>query len=647
MIYYAEVAFDLPIEEDTFTYEIPPNVQIGVRVLVKLRNREEEGIIVSIHQNEPNYKVFQIEKIIDKTPIVLQEQIDLAHWMKNQYIASLGECIYKMIPAGRRQVKLETFPSDAEGKPVALNEEQQIATQNILSTFGTAAVHLLFGITGSGKTEVYIHLIQKVLETPNRSVILLVPEISLTFHIIRKLELIFPGQLAVLHSALKVSEKFKAYNELLTGKKRIAVGTRSAVFAPVSNLGLVIIDEDHDSSFKEHSSPRYHARQIALQRCRTNEAVLVMGTATPSLEIYHLAKEGKIHLHTLTKRPQGVLPPTVRIVENQKESNVLSSELSFAIKQRLEKKEQIILLLNRRGYSPLIYSPSTSSYVPCPNCTTNLCYHKKGTTICHLCGHTETLDSLQKRMGEGLTLKGTGTQKLEENLLEAFPQTRVERLDQDSIQDRSLLNEVISRLLGGEIDILTGTQMIAKGLDASRVTLVGVLNAGIGLGLPDFRANERVFSLLTQVAGRAGRSKLKGEVLIETNAPNHPVIQMAMNQNYIQFYESEIPVRKELFYPPFSRLVRVVSRSKEEQISLETIELVFGVLKKFFPSKDTILLGPAPCPFYRIDSNFRNHIILKTSSPNIWREIFKKEIRPLKLSKKVYLEIDFDPLDLV
>ncbi|MGQ2850069.1 replication restart helicase PriA, partial [Leptospira interrogans] len=198
-----------------------------------------------------------------------------------------------------------------------------------------------------------------------------------------------------------------------------------------------------------------------------------------------------------------------------------------------------------------------------------------------------------------------------------------------------------------EIDILTGTQMIAKGLDASRVTLVGVLNAGIGLGLPDFRANERVFSLLTQVAGRAGRSKLKGEVLIETNAPNHPVIQMAMNQNYIQFYESEIPVRKELFYPPFSRLVRVVSRSKEEQISLETIELVFGVLKKFFPSKDTILLGPAPCPFYRIDSNFRNHIILKTSSPNIWREIFKKEIRPLKLSKKVYLEIDFDPLDLV
>ncbi|EMO74104.1 primosomal protein N' [Leptospira kirschneri str. 200801925] len=477
--------------------------------------------------------------------------------------------------------------------------------------------------------------------------ILLVPEISLTFHIIRKLELIFPGQLAVLHSALKVSEKFKAYNELLTGKKRIAVGTRSAVFAPVSNLGLVIIDEDHDSSFKEHSSPRYHARQIALQRCRTNEAVLVMGTATPSLEIYHLAKEGKIHLHTLTKRPQGVLPPTVRIVENQKESNVLSSELSFAIKRRLEKKEQIILLLNRRGYSPLIYSPSTSSYVPCPNCTTNLCYHKKGTTICHLCGHTETLDSLEKKMGENLTLKGTGTQKLEENLLEAFPQTRVERLDQDSIQDRSLLNEVISRLLEGEIDILTGTQMIAKGLDASRVTLVGVLNAGIGLGLPDFRANERVFSLLTQVAGRAGRSKLKGEVLIETNAPNHPVIQMAMNQNYIQFYESEIPVRKELFYPPFSRLVRVVSRSKDEQISLETIELVFGILKKFFPSKDTILLGPAPCPFYRIDSNFRNHIILKTSSPNVWREIFKKEIRPLKLSKKVYLEIDFDPLDLV
>ncbi|EKO35629.1 primosomal protein N' [Leptospira santarosai str. CBC379] len=647
MIYYAEVAFDLPVEEDTFTYEVLPDTPIGVRVLAKLRNREEEGIIVSIHQNEPNYKVLPVEKVIDKTPIVLQEQIDLARWMKDQYVASLGECIYKMIPAGRRQVKLEAFSSDAEGKPVRLNEEQEVAYQNIISTFGRTAVHLLFGITGSGKTEIYIHLIQKVLETRDRSVILLVPEIGLTFHIIRKLELIFPGQLAVLHSALKTSEKFKAYNELLSGKKRVVVGTRSAVFAPVSNLGLVIIDEDHDSSFKEHSSPRYHARQVALQRCRINDAVLVMGTATPSLEIYHLAKEKKIHLHTLTKRPEGVMPPTVRIVENQKESNVISSELSFEIKRRLDKKEQIILLLNRRGYSPLIHSPSTSSYVPCPNCTTNLCYHKKGTAICHLCGHTENLDSLEKRMGEKFTLKGTGTQKLEENLLEAFPQAKVERLDQDSIQDRSLLNEVISRLLEGEIDILTGTQMIAKGLDASQVTLVGVLNAGIGLGLPDFRANERVFSLLTQVAGRAGRSKLKGEVLIETNVPDHPVIRMATSQNYIQFYEFEIPVRKELFYPPFSRLVRMVSRSKDERISLESIELVFEVLKKFFPSKDTVLLGPAPCPFYRIDSNFRNHIILKTASPGYWREILKKEIRPLKLSKKAYLEIDFDPLDLV
>lgn len=231
MIYYAEVAFDLPIEEDTFTYEVPPNTQIGVRVLAKLRNREEEGIIVSIHQNEPSYKVLPVVKIIDKTPIVLREQIDLAYWMKDQYIASLGECIYKMIPAGRRQVKLEAFPSDSEGKPVTLNEEQEVAYQNILSTFGRTAVHLLFGITGSGKTEIYIHLIQKALETPNRSVILLVPEISLTFHIIRKLELIFPGQLAVLHSALKISEKFKAYNELLSGKKE-SRSERGARFSP-------------------------------------------------------------------------------------------------------------------------------------------------------------------------------------------------------------------------------------------------------------------------------------------------------------------------------------------------------------------------------------------------------------------------------
>ncbi|TGK18930.1 primosomal protein N' [Leptospira fluminis] len=647
MIRYAEIAFDLPILEDTFTYEVEPNTQVGVRVLAQLRGRKEEGIVISTHSNEPNYSVLSVEKVIDKIPIITEDQIRLAYWMKEQYLSSLGQCIHKMIPKGRRHSKVAFSEAEVEAEPLPLNEEQDKAFREIKKDFGKESVHLLFGITGSGKTEVYLHLIRDLLKETDKGALLLVPEIGLTYHIIRKLEAVFPGQVALLHSALKVSERFKAYTDLLLGRKRIAVGTRSAVFSPVPKLGLVIIDEEHDGSFKEHSSPRYHARQVALQRCKENGGVLVLGSATPALEIYHLAVSGKIGLQVLSKRPGNAIPPVVRIVENKKESRLLSSDLTFGIKQRLDRKEQVILLLNRRGYSPLLYSEREKSYVPCPNCTSHLCFHKKGTVICHLCGFKDLLSRLEVERGEKLILLGTGTQKLEEHLLESFPGSRIERLDQDSIQDRSLLTEVIDRLVKGEIDILTGTQMISKGLDAGRVTLVGVLNAGIGLGLPDFRAGERIFSLMTQVAGRAGRAELRGEVLIETHTPDHPVLQMAIHQDYVKFYESELPIRKELFYPPFSRLVRVLARSTEESASAKTMETISDLLKKHLPEPNSFLLGPAPCPFYKIDKNFRNHILIKTSSPGKWREILRKEIRPLKVPKNVYLELDFDPVDLV
>ncbi|EPG75777.1 primosomal protein N' [Leptospira fainei serovar Hurstbridge str. BUT 6] len=647
MIRYAEIAFDLPIQEDTFTYEVPPETPIGVRVRARLRGRKEEGIVMSVHSNEPSYKVLPVEKIIDKIPIITDEQIKLAYWMKEQYLSSLGECIHKMIPKGRRHSKAVFDREEAESQPLPLNDEQKKAYENIKSDFGKDAVHLLFGITGSGKTEIYLHLIGDLLRKSDKGVLLLVPEIGLTYHIIRKLEAVFPGQIALLHSALKVSERFKAYMDLLHGKKRIAVGTRSAVFAPVPKLGLIIIDEEHDGSFKEHSSPRYHARQVALQRCRESKAVLVLGSATPALEVYHLAVTGKIGLQILSKRPGKAKPPLVRIVENRKDSRLISSDLSFAIKQRLDRKEQVILLLNRRGYSPLLYSENEKSYVPCPNCTSHLCFHKKGSVVCHLCGYTDSLAHIEAIRGEKLVLLGTGTQKLEEHLLEAFPGSKIERLDQDSIQDRSLLTEVIGRLVHGEIDILTGTQMISKGLDAGRVTLVGVLNAGIGLGLPDFRAGERVFSLLTQVAGRAGRADLLGEVIIETHTPDHPIIRMAIDQNYVKFYESELPIRRELFYPPYSRLIRILSRSPDEQASLKTIDAVSTILKRHLPDPNTILLGPAPCPFYKIDKNFRNHLLIKTTAQNKWREVLREEVRKIKIPKNVYLELDFDPVDLV
>ncbi|MCP5497187.1 MAG: primosomal protein N' [Leptospiraceae bacterium] len=653
MFRYAEIAFNLPFEKDSLTYEIPmemKNLEIGMRVEVPLRNKKTEGVVFEIHQSIPEYTAKPIIRQIDKTPIINSEQLNLAIWMKDFYLSSLGECIYKMIPVGRRNRPAGEFEIEVEKNLLTLNQEQKTTFEKIKNTFGQNTTHLIHGITGSGKTEVYIHLMHELLDKSDKAAIFLVPEISLTFQTLKRLEIIFGNNLAMLHSALKTSDKFRAYTQIMRGEKRIVVGTRSAIFAPVKSLGLVIIDEEHDHSYKEHSNPRYLTRQVSMQRCKTNQACLVLGSATPSLEVFFNAKKGKIALHKLTHRARSSVLPSIQIFNQTNEYNIIGSDLLFQIKQRLEKKEQVILLLNRRGHSPLIYSKKENKFIECPNCSSNLCYHTKGKALCHLCGYSIGYSQLEKKIGGELLLSGAGTQKLEEYLLENFPHAKIERLDQDATKNKEIISEVIGRLIENKIDILTGTQMIAKGLDASRVTLVGVVNANIGLGLPDFRASERVFSLLTQVSGRAGRAELKGEVIIETSNSAHPVIQMAVSQNYERFYENEIQVRQGGYFPPFCRLVRLLSRSKSEEKSLKTIEMVKDEILKFdsqIKETNTIVLGPAPCPFYKIDNNFRNHILIKTNHISVVREILKNGVKKIKLPSLAYLEIDLDPVDLV
>ncbi|MCE9500778.1 MAG: primosomal protein N' [Leptospira sp.] len=651
MISYAEIALNIPFGTDTLTYEIPQEMDaltIGMRVEVPLRNKKTDGIVIDISQNGPAYTTKKILRRIDKQRVINDEQIQLARWMKDYYLSSYGEALFKMIPAGRRNKQEMTLDVPANKDLLTLNEEQSVAFENIKADLGKEATHLIYGITGSGKTEIYIHLMNEILSKTDKSAIFLVPEISLTVQTLRRLELIFGKQLALLHSALKVSERFSAYMQLFNGKKRIVVGTRSAIFAPVKNLGLIIIDEEHDQSYKEHSTPRYHTRQIAMQRSKTNNSVLVMGSATPTLELFFHAKKGNIKLNVLKKRANSAKLSSVRIYENEKE--IIGQELLFQIKQRLDRNEQVIILLNRRGHSPLIYFRGQKKFAECPNCSSNLCFHKKGKAICHLCGHSETLNNLEQKYGEPAELIGTGTQRLEEYLLEKFKGKVIERLDQDATRNKQVITDVIGRLLENKIDILTGTQMIAKGLDASRVTLVGIINAAAGLGLPDFRSTERVYSLLTQVAGRAGRSDLPGEVIIETSNMNHPVIQMAKNQNYEEFFYNEIKVREDSYYPPFCRLARLLVRSKKEDKSLEMIGIVKSELDKALkeaPDPATVVLGPAPCPFYKIDSNYRNHILIKTKSPARIKTIISEKIKTISLPASVYLEIDFDPIELV
>jgi primosomal protein N' (replication factor Y) len=339
----------------------------------------------------------------------------------------------------------------------------------------------------------------------------------------------------------------------------------------------------------------------------------------------------------------------VQVVSKKEDKELVGEDLLFKIKQRLERKEQVVLLLNRRGYSPLIYNRKEKKFIECPNCTSNLCYHSKGKAICHLCGYSEKFLKIQKEYPDSIELMGAGTQKLEEYLLDKFPGVRLERLDQDSTKNREVISSTITKLINRELDILTGTQMIAKGLDAPLVTLVGVINAGTGLGLPDFRAGERVFSLLTQVAGRAGRADLNGEVIIETVNTDHRVLQLSKEQNYDKFYDEEIIVRRSLLFPPFTRLIRIVSRSSKEEKAKETIEKISHILLEKYKNMDhstNYILGPVECPFFKIDSNYRFHILIKTNEQNSFRQIIREFVLPLG-SSSVYLEIDIDPVDLV
>ncbi|XDD44199.1 primosomal protein N' [Leptospira sp. WS60.C2] len=650
MIQYAEVALNVSWEQNTLTYEIPSSIQTlkpGVRVLVPLNGKDWEGVVIEIHKNEPNYETLKILKQIDAEPVLTKEQLDLASWMADHYLSSLGEALFLMVPKGKkRKVQVEKNHTIQTHLLHPLNEAQGKALREIKSQT-ISNTHLLYGITGSGKTEVYLHLMKEVLESQKGTVLFLVPEISLMYPTITRIETIFPGQVAVLHSHLRISEKFQNYLDLKEGKKRICIGTRSAVFAPVSDLKLIIMDEEHDASYKENGAPRYHARQVALQRIVKSGGKLLLGSATPSVELYYLAKSGQIGFSQLEKRANPLAKlPSVEMAEKGDDKHLIVGDLQFKIADRLKKKEQIILLLNRRGYNPFIYSPNTKEFVHCPKCTATLCFHSDQTVRCHLCGYKSSFRNLKQMIGEDLELFGAGTQKLEEYLLSHFPQARIERLDQDSSKNKDVTREVLEKLGEGELDILTGTQMIAKGLDYANVTLVGILNANHGLGVPDFRSSERTYALVSQVAGRAGRGEKPGEVIIQSNDPEHPVLKMAKEQNYPAFFEWELQFRKELSYPPFVRLARLVFRSKYEDV-VSKQSVLYGELIKEKKDESITMLGPTQCPFYKIDNNFRYHILLKAKTITALRSLLKETKQTFKVDHKCYIEYDLDPLELV
>jgi primosomal protein N' (replication factor Y) (superfamily II helicase) len=479
---------------------------------------------------------------------------------------------------------------------------------------------LLHGITGSGKTAVYLACMRQVLDQ-GRSSILLVPEIGLTPAVAADLHQVFGDEVAILHSGLSNAERAEQWHRIRRGEARVVAGTRSAVFAPVKDLALIIVDEEQDSSYKQEETPRYHARDVAVMRAKMAGAVVVLGSATPSLESYYNAKKNKYTLVELPDRVERRPLPEVEIVDMRQEfqetgqEQVISRKLAEEIRERLEKKEQVMVLLNRRGYSPVVLCRACGKTLQCKNCAVSMTHHKRERKMeCHYCGHVEHIPDKCAHCGsEYVYFVGTGSEKLEELLHGMFPQARIGRLDRDTVRGREDFEHALNALNEGALDMLVGTQMIAKGHDIHGVTLVGVIGADMALGLPDFRAAERTFQLLTQVAGRAGRGQSPGKVVLQTYFQEHYAVQFAARHDFAGFYEKELQFRAWMHYPPYSAIANVLIRSEK----LDDALTWSGELGRWFEKtrhEGIRVLGPAAAPITRLKRDYRYHFILKSPS---------------------------------
>ncbi len=536
--------------------------------------------------------------------------------------------------------------------PFQLNEEQQVAFDRVKEESidpHNSKVYLLEGVTGSGKTEVYLQWISEVIEK-GQSAMMLVPEIALTPQMVERFKSRFGDRVAVLHSGLSVGEKYDEWRKIKNKEADIVVGARSSIFAPLENIGIIILDEEHETSYKQDESPRYHARDIAIWRGEFHHCPVVLGSATPSLESRARAQKGVYTLLKLTKRAKEQILPEVHLIDMRNEfiqqKGSFSQTLLKAIENRLEKKEQTVLLLNRRGYSSFVLCRDCGYVLECPNCDISLTLHMDTKTMkCHYCGHEERIPTFcPKCQSRQIRYFGTGTQKVQEELQEVFTDARIVRMDVDTTRRKGQHEEILKQFENQEADILIGTQMIAKGLDYPNVTLVGVINADTALNIPDFRSSEKTFQLLTQVSGRAGRGDKLGEVFIQTYNPTHYAIQLAQGHQYERFFETEMRIRHMANYPPYFFTTMITFSSEEEGVALKKAIEVHKELKANVSPK-VIVLGPTAKSIARMNNRYYFQIIVKYKKEPQLQEFFEQLMMETQEvgSKKLLMTIDMEP----
>jgi primosomal protein N' (replication factor Y) len=647
--------------------------------------------------------------IVERREMPLAELVALAK--------TTAATIRKLEDCGRVKITAEVSERDPYSRetilpsqPLVLNPSQAAALGKITAAMDApspaasapSSTFLLYGVTGSGKTEIYLQAIAHALEQ-GKGAIVLVPEISLTPQTVERFKARFSsGKLqtlvAVLHSHLSTGERHDEWHKIRQGRARIVIGARSAIFAPVEPLGLIVVDEEHEHTYKQEEAPRYQARDVAIMRGRMENAVVVLGSATPSLESYANCKKGKYTLLELPERVDDQKMPVVRIVDMRQAARgdkgppIFSPQLKEAITQRLERKEQTILFLNRRGYSTSLQCPKCGYVAECPNCSLALTYHRAEQKLsCHICGHSEKVPSVcpnEKCRNPAIRFAGTGTQKVEAILGKLFPQARIQRMDADVMKRKEDYRRALGDFRAGKTDILIGTQMIAKGLHFPRVTLVGIIYADMALHQPDFRAAERTFQLITQVSGRAGRGDIEGEVFVQTFTPFHPAIQCSRHHDFVGFYEQEIEFREQLKYPPFSRVALLTLKGRNEGKVVFSAEHLKRELEKklvatspdrrlpgqsggtanLLPAadmfadaaapevrsdpkiknlfRDLVIAGPSPAPLLRAENFYRYQIMLRTRAMSALSRELAQIIPSLTLPEDVTLAVDIDPASL-
>ena len=647
---FVQVALNLPLKQ-VFTY-LPCETgecAVGMRVKVPFGRKEVQGFVVDVSSREPEsgYALKKITKIMDSNPLFDQEYWQMARWVADMYMCGWGEALHAMLPGGKREKEPDDDPEAEYGfsELHSLTAEQENAVKRVLD--GEESLFYLHGVTGSGKTEVFFSLAEKLM-SEGKGIIYLVPEIALTHQMLDAVKKRFGSKVAVLHSALTPSMRLKQWRLLSSGQVRFVIGARSAVFAPVRNLGLIVIDEEHESSYKSGSSPRYNARQVAMYRARTGNAKVLMGSATPSVEAYHLMEKGTLVSLKLPYRVSGGTLPEISIVDMNKQTSSISSVLRNEIYRVYSEGKQTILFLNRRGFFYNFSCGDCGFELKCTHCSVPLTYHRsRNVLVCHYCGYSAPASRTCPDCGSlNVGYSGFGTEKTEEDIKNLFPYMKVLRLDSDTALDKSNTKQVLASFAKGEADILLGTQMVAKGFNFPSVALVGIVLADTTLQMPDFRAAERTYSLLTQVSGRAGRFSSGGKVIIQTYRPDNYAITCAAANDEAGFYSRELSFRAGMGFPPFSRLFRFVFRSKD-RVKAEKAVNEFADHLRAVSDGSLRIMGPAEAPISVLSDNYRYQLIVNTSDFSSAHRILVSSAASLRLPSGVYMESDVDPVSLM